>query len=60
MSKGKPVCLFCKSEVDVLNDPHYLIKGPDGNEIEVHDHVGVKEHGGVKMFHGEVVKDEEG
>jgi len=57
MSKKKPLCLFCKKEVDIHNEPYYLIKGPDGNEIEVHGHVGVAEHGGVKMLRGEPLKE---
>lgn len=59
MTKKKPVCLFCKKDVDVHNEPYYLIEGPDGKKVEVHGHVGVEEHGGVKMLRGEPVKKEE-
>lgn len=58
MSKKKPLCLFCKKEVDIHNT-YYLIDGPNGVKVEVHEHVGVVEHGGMKMLCGKAVEEEE-
>jgi hypothetical protein len=59
-SKKRPICFFCKKEVDIHNEPYYVIEGPNGEELKVHEHVGVAEHGGMMMFRGKpVVKEEE-
>lgn len=60
MSKKNPVCFFCKKEVDIHNEEYFSIQGPDGKWVDVHEHVGVKEHGGVRMFRGHPVREEEG
>lgn len=51
MSKEKPICLFCRQPVS-QEAVYYIMEGPDGNEIAVHNHAGVEEHDGVRMLKG--------
>lgn len=48
MAKQVVECFFCKDEVD-LNGHHFTIKGPDEKIHMVHEHTGVREHGGVEV-----------
>ena len=61
MTKTKtknPICIFCNLPIDI-NKEYYSIKKPDGKWVDVHGHLGVKEHGGIKMKNGHPVREDE-